>query len=242
MTVPGAGRASGILPRRLHGQGGAAVVAANDAAPTNGGSRWQDLPIPNSSFCPRLRSAKIAGVGLPANVKGEAARKVVDKLIRAGLLEEVHAGDTSVRRTTGTAPDAMTSASTCPGPTEGNWSMSPTIWLHRSRRNCAYRRDRGPTRTSGCARCRAAPGRGRSSSKTMPVEPSSSPMALPRLLALSDTQLSAIMGLRRPYSRPIDPRSWSWSRRTSNVSRRSATASCIEPARGHGRVSARAAL
>ena len=31
------------------------------------------------------------GVELPANVKGEAARKAVDKLIRAGLLEEVHA-------------------------------------------------------------------------------------------------------------------------------------------------------
>ena len=32
------------------------------------------------------------GVELPANVKGEAARKVVDKLIRAGLLEEVRGG------------------------------------------------------------------------------------------------------------------------------------------------------
>jgi hypothetical protein len=31
------------------------------------------------------------GVELPANVKGEAARKVVDKLVRAGLLEEVRA-------------------------------------------------------------------------------------------------------------------------------------------------------
>ena len=31
------------------------------------------------------------GVELPANIKGEAARKVVDKLIRAGLLEEVGA-------------------------------------------------------------------------------------------------------------------------------------------------------
>ena len=31
------------------------------------------------------------GAELPANVKGEAARKVVDKLIRAGLLEEVPA-------------------------------------------------------------------------------------------------------------------------------------------------------
>src|SRR6185437_15212527 len=34
---------------------------------------------------------------------------------------------TSVRRTTGTAPDEMTSASTWPGPIEGSWSMSPTI-------------------------------------------------------------------------------------------------------------------
>jgi hypothetical protein len=32
------------------------------------------------------------GVELPANLKGEAARKVVDKLTRAGLLEEVRAG------------------------------------------------------------------------------------------------------------------------------------------------------
>jgi hypothetical protein len=31
------------------------------------------------------------GVELPANVKGEAARKAADKLIHAGLLEEVHA-------------------------------------------------------------------------------------------------------------------------------------------------------
>ncbi len=31
------------------------------------------------------------GVDLPANIKGEAARKAVDKLIRAGLLEEVRA-------------------------------------------------------------------------------------------------------------------------------------------------------
>ena len=31
------------------------------------------------------------GVELPANIKGEAARKTVDKLIRASLLEEVRA-------------------------------------------------------------------------------------------------------------------------------------------------------
>src|SRR6516164_5841450 len=35
--------------------------------------------------------------------------------------------NTSVSRTTGTAPDEMMSASTWPGPTEGSWSMSPTI-------------------------------------------------------------------------------------------------------------------
>ena len=33
---------------------------------------------------------------------------------------------TSVKRTTGTAPEPMMSASTCPGPTDGSWSTSPT--------------------------------------------------------------------------------------------------------------------
>src|SRR5262249_25320338 len=35
--------------------------------------------------------------------------------------------NTSVSRTAGTAPDEIMSARTCPGPTEGSWSMSPTI-------------------------------------------------------------------------------------------------------------------
>src|SRR4029450_4235559 len=35
--------------------------------------------------------------------------------------------NTSVTRTTDTAPDEITSASTWPGPTEGSWSMAPTI-------------------------------------------------------------------------------------------------------------------
>ena len=34
---------------------------------------------------------------------------------------------TSVSRTTGMAPDPMMSARTCPGPTDGSWSMSPTM-------------------------------------------------------------------------------------------------------------------
>ena len=49
------------------------------------------------------------GVELPANVKGEAARKAVDKLIRAGLLEEVRAdGSLPVwRRDDGSGPMAL---------------------------------------------------------------------------------------------------------------------------------------
>ncbi len=34
--------------------------------------------------------------------------------------------NTSVKRTTGTAPESMMSARTWPGPTEGSWSTSPT--------------------------------------------------------------------------------------------------------------------
>src|SRR5438094_892343 len=35
--------------------------------------------------------------------------------------------NTSVSRTTARAPEEMTSAKTWPGPTDGSWSMSPTI-------------------------------------------------------------------------------------------------------------------
>jgi Protein of unknown function (DUF3489) len=58
----------------------------------NGGSRWQDSPIRNASFCPRLRNVRTAELNLRRTPKAEAARKAVDKLIRAGLLEEVRAG------------------------------------------------------------------------------------------------------------------------------------------------------
>jgi Protein of unknown function (DUF3489) len=49
------------------------------------------------------------GVELPTNIKGEAARKVVDKLIRAGLLEEVRAADSFPvwRRDDETGPMAL---------------------------------------------------------------------------------------------------------------------------------------
>src|SRR5947209_4033158 len=91
VTVPGASSTSGFLPRRLHSQGGAVVVAANDAAPT----QWR-IPMPRLTDTQLIILSAASqrddrGVELPTNVKGEAARKVVDKLIRAGLLEEVRA-------------------------------------------------------------------------------------------------------------------------------------------------------
>src|SRR5215471_14462402 len=91
VTVPGARRALGILPRRLHGRGGAAVVAAM----TPHQRKWR---IPMSKLTDTqlviLSSASRRndrGVDLPTNVTGEALRKAVEKLIRAGLLEEVRA-------------------------------------------------------------------------------------------------------------------------------------------------------
>src|SRR5271166_3537125 len=41
--------------------------------------------------------------------------------------------NTSVKRTTGTAPEPMMSVSTCPGPTDGSWSISPTMSSARDR-------------------------------------------------------------------------------------------------------------
>ncbi len=62
MTVPGAQARFGILPRRLHGQGGASAVAAHDAAQRTEDPDDKTSPIPNSPFCQRLRSAKIAAL------------------------------------------------------------------------------------------------------------------------------------------------------------------------------------
>jgi DNA-binding GntR family transcriptional regulator len=49
------------------------------------------------------------GVDLPTNVTGEAVRKAVDKLIRTGLLEEVHANGSLLawRRDTEAGPMAL---------------------------------------------------------------------------------------------------------------------------------------
>jgi hypothetical protein len=81
----------GILPRRLEGHGGAVVVAANDAAPTQRRIPMSKLTDTQLIILSAASQRDDRGVELPANVKGEAARKVVDKLIRAGLLEQVRA-------------------------------------------------------------------------------------------------------------------------------------------------------
>jgi hypothetical protein len=70
------------------------VVAANDAAPTQWRipmSRLSDTQLVILSSASRRHDR---GVDLPANVTDEAVRKAVDKLIRAGLLEEVRADGT----------------------------------------------------------------------------------------------------------------------------------------------------
>src|SRR5229473_3894411 len=81
----------GILPRRLEGHGGAVVVAANDAAPTQRRIPMSKLTDTQLIILSAASQRDDRGVELPTNVKGEATRKVVNKLIRAGLLEEVHA-------------------------------------------------------------------------------------------------------------------------------------------------------
>ncbi len=86
VTVPGTRRASGSLPRRLHGRGGAVVVAANDAAPTRERIPMARLTDTQLIILTAASQRDDRGVELPANVKGEAGRKVVEKLIRAGLL------------------------------------------------------------------------------------------------------------------------------------------------------------
>src|SRR5215510_10824442 len=89
VTVPGARRALGFLPRRLHGRGGAAVVAANDAAPTEWRIPMSKLTDTQLVILSSALRRDDRGVDLPTNVTVEAVRNAVDKLIRTGLLEEV---------------------------------------------------------------------------------------------------------------------------------------------------------
>jgi Protein of unknown function (DUF3489) len=94
VTVPGASSASGFLPRRLHGQGGAVVVAANYAAPTQRRIPMARLTDTQLVILSAASQREDRTVELPANLKGGAASKVINKLIREGLLEEVRASGT----------------------------------------------------------------------------------------------------------------------------------------------------
>jgi hypothetical protein len=79
-------------------------MAANDAAATQRRIPMARLTDTQLIILSAASQRDDRGVELPANIKGEAARKVVDKLIRAGLLEEVRA---VARSRSG---DAMTTA------------------------------------------------------------------------------------------------------------------------------------
>jgi len=67
------------------------VVAANDAAPTQWRISMSKLTDTQLVILSSALRRSDRGVDLPANVTDEAVRKAVDKLIRAGLLEEVRA-------------------------------------------------------------------------------------------------------------------------------------------------------
>src|SRR5262249_2459336 len=82
----------GSLPRRPHGRDGAVVVAAAMTPhQRNGGIPMAKLTDTQLVILSSASRRNDRGVDLPANVTGEALRKVVDRLIRAGLLEEVRA-------------------------------------------------------------------------------------------------------------------------------------------------------
>ena len=60
VTIPGARCASGSCPAGCMAEVGLWWWRRTTPHQCNGGSRCQDSPIPNSSFCPRLRGAMIA--------------------------------------------------------------------------------------------------------------------------------------------------------------------------------------
>jgi hypothetical protein len=68
------------------------VVEANDAAPPQWRIPMARLTDTQLVILSAASQRDDRGVELPTNVKGEAAQKVVAKLMRAGLLEEVPAG------------------------------------------------------------------------------------------------------------------------------------------------------
>jgi hypothetical protein len=116
------------------------------------------------------------GVDLPTNVTAEAIRKAVDKLIHAGLLEEVRANDSLLawRRDAEAGPMALRitkqgldaigvkedatgappETSTCASPDEGE-AETPVAKSSRKRTSAAARRLAGKKQQPGKAKTRA---------------------------------------------------------------------------------------
>src|SRR5215471_13185380 len=90
MTVPSATRPRDSAPPAAWPRWGCGG-GGNDAAPTQWRipmARLTDTQLVILSTASRRNDR---GVDLPTNVTGEAVQKTVDKLIRTGRLEEVHA-------------------------------------------------------------------------------------------------------------------------------------------------------
>jgi uncharacterized protein DUF3489 len=91
-TVPGASSSSGSCPAGCMATVGLWWWRRMTPHQRNGGSPMPKLTDTQLVILSAASQRVDGAVELPANIKGETARKVVDKLIRAGLLEEVRAG------------------------------------------------------------------------------------------------------------------------------------------------------
>jgi hypothetical protein len=76
VAVPGTVRAPGSCPAGCQATVGLWWWRQTTPHQPNGGSRWQDLPICNSSFCPRLRSETIAELNCQRTLKAQPLEKL----------------------------------------------------------------------------------------------------------------------------------------------------------------------
>jgi hypothetical protein len=76
VTVPGTRRASGSCPAGCMAKVGLRWWRRATPHQRDGGSRWQDLPIRNSSFCPRLRNAMTAELNCPRTLKANPPERL----------------------------------------------------------------------------------------------------------------------------------------------------------------------
>src|SRR5260370_20876997 len=171
----------GIRPRRLHGQGGAVVVAANDAAPTRRRIPMSKLTDTQLIIRSGASQRDDRGVELPANLKGEAARKVVATLIRVRLLEEVRAGGSlpvwrrddergaMALRITKTGLEAIdVEDETTAAPKETNVRPAPAREIQTPRPNAIASRKRSAVAAQKSARKKHRPGKAKTKTGSLP--------------------------------------------------------------------------